>query len=605
VEATVVAVCAAASVVLVAQPAQADSHAFIRPVSWAYTDSAAPNSTFTGATVDARVGSWTDSAGGVHTSRSYFTWDLSAYRGATVNPTGADAVEKAVNNCASERRIHLWETPTPTRPITWNNPPAEQRIASTSPAAFGCPAAFIEFDVTDAVRHALRGTGFLTLEVRVPADVEGDVAFGRSLANSLAIQLNYNHAPNRPFDLRVNEVACGPDPLQVNSLQPRLRAKLTDPDVNATGGGQDSLSAIFQVWPVGQPEQVTEVNTGIIGSTPADTQITVPAGVLADGGKYVYKVKANDGQLDSKPSVSCRFNVDVTRPTNAPTVTSTDYPAGTFPGSGGPGIPGTFTFSAGGDKDITGFSYGQFGEGFVAADRPGGTATVAITPTQPGQFRLSVTGVDRAHNFGPSTTYTFWVNNNAPQIRDSNPQGDGNQPRTFTFGPGMDGVVAYVYQFNNGAETTVVAGADATASVTVSTFSPGFNTLTVRSVTATGYRSYEARYGFYLPSAPTVRSDQWTFDTDIVGAPAGTTGTITFTPVMGVVTSYTWNIGGLPETVVAAAADGTATVSYTPTEPGYHFINVVGHTANGDTEQGTYYFVVGEPVETDPVRDKS
>lgn len=592
--ATIVTASAAASVVLIAYPAQADSHAFIRPTSWAYTDSAAPDSTFTGATVDARIGSWTDPAGNTHTSRSYFTWDLSAYVGATVNPTAAVAAERSVNDCASQRRIHFWETSAPTGPITWNNPPTEQRKASTAtPVTQACPAPYLEFDVTNAVRRALRGTGILTLEVRVPGNAENNVAFGRSFANSLAIQINYNHAPNPPFGLRVNEVPCGPDPLQINSLQPYLYAELTDPDVNATGGGQDPLSAIFQIWPAGQPDQVTEVRTSFNGYTPAHAQVAVPAGLLADGGKYVYKVKANDNQVDSKPSAACRFIIDVTRPTTAPTVTSTDYPAGVSEGHGGPGIPGTFTLSAGGDKQIVGFWYGQYGQTYVAADRAGGTATVVITPTQPGLFQLSVAGADKAHNFGPTTTYTFRVNNNAPQIGDSNPQGDGNQPRTFTFAPSMDGVVSYVYRFNGGPETSVAAGADATASVTISTFRPGYNTLTVRSVTATGYRSAEASYGFNLPSAPTVSSDQWTFDSETVGAPAGTTGSLTFTPVMGTVTSYTWDIDwGIPETV-DAAADGTATVSYTPTDPGYHFINVVGHTANGDTETGTYFFVVG------------
>jgi hypothetical protein len=75
---------------------------------------------------------------------------------------------------------------------------------------------------------------------------------------------------------------------------------------------------------------------------------------MADG------TSCRSGPTTSSPArrgASSQFIVDTTRPATAPTVTSTDYPADGVE-HGGPGIPGTFTFSANGDKDVVGFRYG-------------------------------------------------------------------------------------------------------------------------------------------------------------------------------------------------------------------------------------------------------
>ncbi|HEU5473088.1 MAG TPA: hypothetical protein VFV67_20775 [Actinophytocola sp.] len=71
----------------------------------------------------------------------------------------------------------------------------------------------------------------------------------------------------------------------------------------------------------------------------------------------------------------------MTRP-GVPTVGSTDYPENNpYPGVGAPGLPGRFTFDANGSADVVGFRYGEFfASTFVAADRPGGSATVEFAP---------------------------------------------------------------------------------------------------------------------------------------------------------------------------------------------------------------------------------
>ncbi|WP_211763812.1 hypothetical protein [Kutzneria sp. CA-103260] len=93
----------------------------------------------------------------------------------------------------------------------------------------------------------------------------------------------------------------------------------------------------------------------------------------------------------------------------APTVSSPDYPPNAS--AGGIGRPGRFTFSANGSTDVVGFRYGpDFPSTYVAADQPGGSATVWITPTTFGVQKVAVKSVDAAGNSSPITTYWFDVN---------------------------------------------------------------------------------------------------------------------------------------------------------------------------------------------------
>src|SRR5262249_1668819 len=154
---------------------------------------------------------------------------------------------------------------------------------------------------------------------------------------------------------------------------------------------------------------------------------------------------------DGPWSPLCRFKVDVSAPTTAPTVTSTDYPSDNLL-HGGVGVPGTFTFSANHDRDIVRFGYGLSGGPFdnsVTPDKPAATATVTLAPLSPGFNNLQVVGFDKAGIPGPITFYTFFVVNNQPGIHDSNPTGLFRVPRVFTFTPGMDGVTSYRWHLNN------------------------------------------------------------------------------------------------------------------------------------------------------------
>lgn len=273
-----------------------------------------------------------------------------------------------------------------------------------------------------------------------------------------------------------------------------------------------------------------------------------------------------------------------------PTVSSTDYPAddGWY---GGPGIPGLFTFAAAtGDADVVGFRYALMGgpANSVAADQPGGSATVTVVPDDDGPRTLSVQAVDQAGNVSPITSYTFRVRVTSPTITDGDPTAGYGQPRALTFAPGMEDVVEYTYRLNDGPEQTVAAATDGGATVTI-TPTPGYNTVYVRSRTAAGLPSGEATYRFHLATKPTVNSVEYPLNK--TGAPAGTPGTFVFGPGMPGVTEYVYSFDGRPTQTVAAGVDGSASVTYTPTTAGIHRIAVYTRTGDGivsETLSGTF-----------------
>ncbi|GHJ48906.1 hypothetical protein Cs7R123_62480 [Catellatospora sp. TT07R-123] len=581
---------ATAATVLTGTPAQASLLQLVRADSVAYTDSREPNTAHVDVPGDAPVGAWRDEQGKKHTSRSYFTFDLSAFRGRQLKSAYAIAQEVAVTDCDKQRRVEVWRTAPVTAQTTWRNPPAElAKLGEFTVSYFGCPSGYLEVGALDAVRDALaRPDAALTIELKIPADSEGNPHLGRTFARGFGISIDSNAAPFTPTALKVDQSACGgPAALLTSSRGPVLSAQTSDPDVNETGGS-DSVYATFALWPVADPSARREYpEVGPITNSFPKAQLFLPYGALTDG-TYAFQVKARDADSETGWSAECRFTVDTVRPAGVPTVTSTDYPENTAGGGGG--IPGRFTFSLPGVSDLGGFLYGLgYATTYVAAAADG-TATVTVTPSQDGPASLHVLARDRAGNFSDERVYQFYVNRTAPDVEDLDPQAWVGQPHRIVFRPQMAGVVSYAYTVNNGPEQTVAAAADGTAQIA---FTPqdSYTELRVRSVTAAGWRSSEGWLPIMISTAPTVSSAQW--PSSEVGAKVGTTGTFTFRPQMAGVTEYVWTVDDVETGTAAAGPDGTAAVTWTATASGWHYVTVYSRTADGtESELGYYEFQV-------------
>jgi hypothetical protein len=102
------------------------------------------------------------------------------------------------------------------------------------------------------------------------------------------------------------------------------------------------------------------------------------------------------------------------------------------------------------------------------------------------------------------------------------------------------------------------------------------NLLLVRSIDAAGNRSPQTEYEFWAPdSEPSVSFE---------GTPrVGETVTVRFTPHEGLTgtTSYEYQLDFGPLTIVAAAADGTATITFVVSDENIHAVSVRSRSANG------------------------
>lgn len=573
------------AVVAVAPPATAGVTQWVLPTSMSYTDARQPTRAFPSTAADVPVGTWED--GPVKgTARAYFTFDLTPYRGKQIISAELATGESEVTDCDKPRELELWRTDTPATAPTWDTAPAvHEKVGDLGPTA-PCPAGRLELGLTEVLAQAVAdGQDSITLMARIKGDHEQNKHYGRRLKKP-GISLLANAAPDVPSNLSVAGRSCAAEQA-ISTTVPTLSAELTDPD--AAPGSAEQVAATFAWWPVDRPTERTGW-TSSKKAAPTTFTYQFSDGSLVDGGTYAFAVRASDDHASSDWSAECRFTVDVSDPAQ-PTVSSMDYPddAGWY---GGPGIPGEFTLTANDDADTVGFRY-WLADGpttYVATDAPGGSATVTITPDDDGPQTLSVEAVDRAGNHSPVTSYVFRVNDTSPTITAANPSAGYGEPRTLSFSPGMENVVEYTYRLNDAPEQTVPAAADGTATVTITSTQVGANTVYVRSRTADGLPSGEAEYSFTISTKPTVTSIEYPMGR--TGAPAGTPGTFVFGPGMPGVTEYVYSFDGQPAQTVAAGADGSAAVTYTPTTAGLHRVTVYTRTGDGivsETFSGTYF----------------
>ena len=224
---------------------------------WAYTDSRLPDQSFINPAGDAPIGAWTDASGVKHRSRSYFTFDVSRFRGALVHKADLVIAERSAATCATAQPVELWRTDPITPTTTWNSAPRRRDRLGTVLAGGDatCPG-YLTWDIRPALqRLADRDESVLTVELRIPHGSEGDLAHGRTLRPFPVIHVEANHAPTIvDIGLNTPEGACGtlnkPTPVAGRTSNLAIRAA----DVNQF----DRLTGQFAAWPVGHEEERTE-----------------------------------------------------------------------------------------------------------------------------------------------------------------------------------------------------------------------------------------------------------------------------------------------------------------------------------------------------------
>ncbi|MGC4762805.1 hypothetical protein ACLQ20_08120 [Micromonospora sp. DT46] len=608
------------ALVATGSPAVAAPHYESAPsIQIGWTDSATPRKAYGwNDETHMPLGTSVDDAGVSHTSRVYATFDLSAYEGRKIYGGTVFIEEYSAADCG-KRAIEIWRTkPVSTTP-TWNSAPEPLTKLDEVLTPEWCPKATLSFDVGAAVQDAVaRKQRRITFEIRVPEANESDPAYGRRLNwyRSVGLTTQYNSVPKGDNAHLYN----GGFPCTQFRPYPRLAGFANVLQALGTDADPDDeyrLTSEFAIWPTGDAaaRQVFTSQHAISGRVHT---ANLPAGTLVDGKSYAWQARVGDGADFSAWSKKCFFTYDDTSPT-APTVASANYPA-TDTGQQAPaGVPGVFTFSGGGSKDVAGFQYSWNGLGVntcaatgdlgqlvcrdpfslpntVRADVPGGSATVTLNPTGAGPQQLTVRSLDLAGNISAETVYKTMIPWSAPDVRVENGDPQWGQEVVLKFAPaaGVTGVREYEIVLDNGDRETRQAAEDGTAHFSFIAGNPHGHSVRVRSNSDNGFVSTEASWSTYFYPGPGVKSDVYVQPPD--GSPVGgvgVAGTFTFSPPPGWTDTVAYRysfVDGEELTEIAADANGRATVTWTPTTSGWVLLTVYAVKPDGTlSEYGNWY----------------
>lgn len=539
--------------------AAGDTDSLVAP-HWAYTDSRSPKRAFVEPDGDVSLGARTDRKGVVHQYRPYATFDLSRLEGTVIHKASVVVRERSAAGCSTAQPVELWRTDPFTTSSSWDSPPRRRELLGTVMAGGEdrtCPD-YLVWDLVAALQELVDdGAKTLTVEIAVPSDDEGDVTRGRVLRPSPSIQFHVNHRPvlERAGLVYPSQV-CGTrsEPAPTTAHSTTLMAEGADAD------STDRLSGEFAAWPVEREvERVTRYGSTFGASGRSQTGWDMSQ--YAQGTVVAWTARLSDGDDTSEWSEPCFVTIDA-EPPASPQLVSDDYPSDGQP-HGGQGIPGKLTFTANGSDDVVGYYWGQYGEAtaYVAAPSPGADVTVSFTPTDTAGFEsVAVRSVDRAGNSSERVTYDILVRRTAPEVTVE--VGGVGVPSRLHLSTIVEGVTAFGYRVDDATEQRIPAGADGTAEAAVVFTSIEDARLQVSSYVGdrlVGTRSE----GVDVNDWPVVESED--FLSDDHDPQVGRPGTFTFRPRRAGVTAYEYFLDEEWHRV-EAAADGTAVVSWTPTE---------------------------------------
>lgn len=416
-----------------------------------------------GTTSNARVGFENETNG---LSQSFFRMDSNNLWNTNKQVTKSTfRIKNIWSWSCTDRTVEVGLTGTISSSTTWNNRPSWARTLDSVDKSLGwgsaCPAGNLAFDITSAAKEAVtKKWPNITLGMR--AANESDVyAWKQFDAKSAVLSTDYNTVPNVPTGLYTSPdtgTDCGATKpyTVIGNSDLTLGAKFTDPD-----GG--TIKAHFVLWPSGFSGTGNEVNTTLNVTSGTSSKLVVSktklASLLADAGvtgtgTFTWYARAEDATTTSAWSTQCHFGFDGTRPSNPPTVVSTQFPDGSegWPESTSPvRTEGTFTLASGGISDVAKYEYWTDWDPTVRTATPGttgGPADVKLTPTSAGAHFLYVRSIDRGNNPSDRAAYLFYVNSLSLKDEPGDLNGDGNSDM---YGVRTDGTLRLYSGSGNGS----------------------------------------------------------------------------------------------------------------------------------------------------------
>ncbi|GIM95752.1 hypothetical protein Ato02nite_075450 [Paractinoplanes toevensis] len=434
---------------------------------WSYDRSDCPDPY--GAIQCAKVGYTNDPTGMIY--RSLFSFGISSLRSKHIQDAklSMDTVYSWTNN---DYGTQVRVAGAISSSTTWSNNSGSWGgvVATANSHAHDKVRRRTEWGVTSAVSTAAGGTSN-TLTFGLRAVDETTVNQWKKFdAGTALLAVIYNSYPNVPDTITVGGQPCtrGAGQPYIRTLTPALKARQTDPD-----GTARLLKGWFYWYNQGGARTGTQTvsQASIVSGQYANA--TIPAGKLADGGKYIVQAITHDGIDYGQYSANCEFTVDISAPGAPSGVISTTYPNdGQL--HGGVGTAGSFVLQppSGVPTDFAGYAWtldpaiSAAAANQVAATQASPTATISITPTVDQQYTLRVWSRDKAGNFSAPFDYTFSVRaGTGPDARWTFDRSDGTDVSghgnpvtpTGTWATGRGGY-GFALQLNGTSQSAVTTG---------------------------------------------------------------------------------------------------------------------------------------------------
>ncbi|MET9822667.1 MULTISPECIES: VCBS repeat-containing protein [unclassified Streptomyces] len=399
------------------------------------------------------------------TTRSYFRMNTkNLWNTNKVITKSTFSIKNTWSWSCNKRAVELWRTDVISSSTTWNSRPTRRAKLDTVTDAkgwgSGCPAGNLAFNVTAGAKDAVAGK-WNTLQFELAATNESDVYGWKKFdAKSAVLSTTYNTVPDVPTGLYTSPdtgAKCG-------ATTPYTVIGNTDITLGGTFRDADggSVKALFVLWPTGHGGASNEVRTRVSTTSGTVGRLVVAKTKLAtllkdagvtDAGTFSWYARTEDGTSSSAPSTQCHFQFDGTRPSQPPTLSSTQFPDGS---DGWPDntssvrTEGTFSIGNGGIADVAKYEYWTDWDPTVRTAAPsalGGSTSVKVTPSSAGSHRLYARSVDRGNNTSDRAVYLFYVNSLNITDKPGDLNGDGNSDM---YGVRTDGILRQYSGTGNG-----------------------------------------------------------------------------------------------------------------------------------------------------------
>ncbi|WP_436497278.1 FG-GAP repeat domain-containing protein [Actinokineospora sp. HUAS TT18] len=343
---------------------------------------------------------------GLREWRSIFRFDMSVVNGGTVISSKLKVGVSAYNSCPDTSAMNIHISSQLPQYATWNNSGWGGWMSS----AFGCgDANGLYFPSNDTFKakvqeSATAGWGGIVFGINTATPgIYKELTPGSTL-----LVIEYNHTPNVPSNVAMaptKPCGYGADRAFVTTATPQFSATLSDPNGDNVGGRLEivrkSDNAVVYANPAAGTNPALSVASGN-----SLTWAPVPAGALATGVAYTYRVSTFDGLAWSAPAYGCEFEVDLGAAGTPGLSTQCDPPV-CDPEFGMPvGTARAVTITpAPGDTTVAKYKYGtQQGQfTMTVAAGPDGTATIPFTQWVTDPRSLFVKAVSRAGLDSPGT----------------------------------------------------------------------------------------------------------------------------------------------------------------------------------------------------------